>query len=376
MILISTHAVFDESDQPRHGTGTELTTYLQSNKQSYCYIKHALSGESKTEVEIYKNNQKKLIIKRVGISGLPLLLRVIQDQVINFYYAIKFKNIKLYIGIDPLNAFSAVISKKLNLVKSNIFYTADYAHERFVNKVMNNIYHALDLFAAKNSDQVWNVSSRIVQAREKQGIDSKIIFLIPNTPEFRKTRRLPLSKINKHDLVIVSNLTRAIDYPLMIKAVSLLEKKYKDIKLKIIGSGEYQPELEKLVSKLKLEDKIIFLGRKPHKEVLDILSKSAIGVAIYTKDKPWTHFGDSMKVREYMACGLPVIMNDIASTADDVNRYKAGIVLKGKGKGFEKAVDEIFSSKQVYQQYRKNAVELAKKYDFTKSVDYAFAKIA
>jgi len=373
IVLIVTHAVFDDSGQPRHGTGSELSTYFQRRKQSYYYVKHALYGESKTEVEVYKHG--KLRKYHIGLKKLPLPLRLIQDQLINFYYLLVLPNTGVYIGVDPLNAFSGRLAKKMGKVESLIFYTADYAHKRFDNLILNNFYHFLDRTSMKGADQVWNVSSRIVEVRDKQGLDQTKNLLVPNTPEFTKTKRLPLNKINKHDLVIVSNLTKAIDYPLMIKAMKKLKKRYSDIRLLIIGSGEYQGALEKLVSNLKLHDSVIFMGRREHGEVLEILSCSALGVAIYTRDHPWTEYGDSMKVREYLACGLPVVMNDVASTSVDISKFQAGIVLKGKGQGFEKAVEELFSSQKKYAFYRKNAVKLAKKYDFTKVVDEAFAKI-
>ncbi len=375
MILITTHAVFAEKGVPRHGTGTALGNYFKNQKADYVFMRHALYGEAKSQVEYF--HKGKIITSNLGFSGLLLPLRLIQDQLINFFFILKYrKKINLYIGIDPLNAFAGIVAKKLKIIDKVIFYTADYAHRRFANEFVNSFYHMLDRFVARNADQVWNVSSRILKERIQQGLDPKKLYLVPNTPEFSKTKRLPLTKINKHDLVIVSNITNAINYMLLIRAVKNLKEKYSDIRLIIIGSGNYQKFLEKEVARLKLKNTIVFKGSKSHEEVLYILSKCAIGVAIYTRNNPWTEFGDSLKVREYLACGLPVIMNNVAATTDDVKKYKAGIILDEKGGGFAKAVDELFSSQRKYAFYRKNAVKLAKKYDFTKVVDQAFAKIA
>lgn len=375
MILISTHAIFDKKGASRHGTGTEIGNYLRKKNKDFCFIRHALYGEAKSEIELFLKG--KTINKKVGYKNLILPLRLLQDQLINLFYLLKYRrSTGLYIGIDPVNALSGVIVKKFGLIDKIIFYTADFAYNRFSNQVLNGLYHGVDRIAIKNADQVWNVSSRIVRERQKQGVDPDKLFLVPNTPEFSKTKRLSLHKINKHDLVIVSNLTDAIDYSLMIKAVKKLKEKYKNIRLLIIGSGEKQADLEKLVSEHGLNKNVLFLGSKSHKEVLDILAHSAVGVAVYTRNKPWTHLGDSLKVREYLACGLPVIMNDVAATTDDVRAADAGIVLNEKGDNFEKAVDELFSDKEKYAAYRENAIRLAKKYDFTKVVDQAFAKIA
>lgn len=374
MIFVASHARFVEAGEPRHGTASEISTFLQKKKKDYIFIKHSLYQGFPTLIESYLDN--KVETKLYGFANIPLPLRVIQEQIISFYFLLKVKvKPDVFIGVDPLNAFSAVIARRLGIAKRCVFYTADYAYRRFKNPMMNVIYHRLDSFAANNADQVWNVSSRIVKEREKQGIPRSKVFFVPNTPEFRKTKRLPISKINKHDLVIVSNITRSIDYPLIIRTINRLSKKYDDIRLLIIGSGDYEEELKKLVRRLKLSKRVLFLGRKPHNEVLEILSKSGVGIALYTREHPWTEFGDSMKVREYMSSGLPVIINDVPSTADDVEKENVGFVLKGKGEGFEKAVEILFSDENLYRRMRKNAVAIAKSYDFTNVMEDVLARL-
>lgn len=381
MFFIASHAVFDKKGNPMHGTGSEIATFLENRKISYFFIKHPLCVGQNTLVEKYLGGRKKS--NRYGSRSLPFLLTRVQDQLITFYLLLKTKEKPLvFIGIDPFNGFSAVVAKWLGLIKYAVFYTADYAHRRFENVFMNSIYHWFDRFCIKHADQVWNVSTRIVKQRRKQGVlESKNIF-VPNTPEFRKTKRTPLSKLNKHDIVIVSNLTSSLNYDEIFGSVKKLSKKFQDLRLLIIGEGESEGKLKNVVEDLKISDRVMFLGRRPHEEVLDILSKSAVGLAIYTKDNTWTEFGDSMKVREYLACGLPVVMNEIVSTADDMVKENAGFVLrdrkgknKHKNKTLYKAIDKIFSDDSLYVQMRKNAIRLAKKYDFTNVIEKALRKI-
>jgi glycosyltransferase involved in cell wall biosynthesis len=373
-VFIASHAVFNNKGEGMHGTGSELSTYFGSTSTPYTFIKHSLYPGSKTRVETYLRKKEKA--RFMGFTFLPLPLKALYEQLLTLYLLKKSRHKKdIFIGIDPLNGFTGVLAKKLGLADHAIFYTADYAYKRFANPVMNNIYHWFDRFAANNADQVWNVSSRIMKHRVKQGLRENKLYLVPNSPEFRKTRRLPLSKVNVHDLVIVSNLTTAIDYPHVIQTVKKLSRKYEDIRLLIIGTGEAEEKLKSLVKELKLENKVLFLGRKNHDELLNILSKSGVGIALYTNDHPWTEFGDSMKVREYLACGLPVILNDVPSTADDVEKENVGFVLKGKGKNFAKAIDELFRDEEKYKIMRKNAVKLAKENDFTKVVDSALRQL-
>ena len=118
---------------------------------------------------------------------------------------------------------------------------------------------------------------------------------------------------------------------------------------------------------MNLSKRVIFTGSKPHEDVMKILSKSGVGLAIYTDDFPWTKYGDSMKAREYLACGLPVIITNVPSTADDIENARAGMVIKGVSE-IETAIDHLFKDEKSYQKIKKNAFALAKKFDFAKTV--------
>lgn len=375
MIIIASHAVFNKDGSPVHGTGSEIETYLQKKKEQYVFIKHPLYKGNNTRSETFDGKDVK--VKKIGFSNVPFFVHRLQDQIITFLTLRKLKEkAKVFIGIDPFNGFLAVRAKRFGFVESSVFYTADYAHLRFENKLLNDIYHWFDRFCIKNADFVWNVSIKIYKLRKKQGVEEKRNIYLPNTPEFGKTKRLPLSKINKKDLVIVSNLTSSINYSLIFKVIDKLKNKHKNIKLLIIGEGSYKNSLNKMIKDLYLEKYILLLGKKPHHEVLEILSKSGVGLAFYTNTNSWTKFGDSMKVREYLACGLPVVMNDIVSTSQDIKKHRAGIVITSDSeRQLYNAIDKLLSNKKFYLKTRKNAVNLAKEYNFTKIFASALNKI-
>lgn len=364
MIVVASHAVFNNDGSPIHGTGSEISSYLQNHKKDYLFIKHPLYRGNNTFIEKFING--KLTIRNTGLKNVPFLFQRIQDYLITYFQLRMFRGQKnLFIGIDPFNAAVGVVVKKLGFVEKSVFYTADYAYKRFENPILNNIYHWFDRFSIKNSDYVWNVSTKIMNLRRSQGVsDDRNIFL-PNTPEFRKVKRSPIEKINKRDIVIVSNLTSSINYSLIFDVVKRVVNKYKNTRLLIIGEGGYKNKLESLVEKKEIGKFVVFMGKKSHDEVLKVLSKSAIGIAFYTKTNTWTEFGDSMKVREYLACGLPVIMNDIVSTSIDVRDNGAGVIIRNDKRELYNAIDKLFSNKNVYKKTRQNAIKLANKYDFS-----------
>jgi len=365
MNLIASHAVFGKNLTPIHGTGSEIETYFQKIGEKYVFLKHPLYYGNKTRVEIFDGS--KVEIKQMGFSNIPFFLARLQDQIITFFYLFKlFPRLKIFIGIDPFNGFTGIIAKRLGLVKNCVFYTADYAIKRFENPFMNYIYHWFDRFCIKNADYIWNVSIKIQKLRGGQGVPATKNIFLPNTPEFEKVKRFPLSKIEKSDIVIVTNLISSLDYILIFKTIKKLSVKHKKIRLFIIGEGKDEEKIRRYLKKIRIYKLVKFFGKKSHNQVLNILTKCGIGLALYTKTNPWTEFGDSMKVREYLACGLPVVMNDVVSTSEDVKKANAGIVVKNSNEeGLYLSIDKLLSDDILYKKIRENAINLAKKYDFS-----------
>lgn len=366
MVIIVTHALFSEKGEHiEGGTGREIQTFLEKRNKDYIVIKHPLYGSLPSRIQFFHKGRK--TTRTVGLSWLPLPLRILQEFIIDIFVALSLKDtIEVFIGVNPLNGVVGNIMKRLGIVKKSFFYTADYAHQRFDSQLLNWVYHFFDRTAVYGADEVWNVSSRIVKERENQHVDKKKNFLVPNSPSYDVFKGKQNSGVNKYDLVIVSHITRAINFRLLLRVIKKLSEKYKKINLSIIGTGPYENEIKRLANKLSIKDRVFFLGPKDHKNVIEILQNSGIGIALYTNDFPWTQFGDSMKVREYLACGLPVIMTGVPSTADEVRDSNAGFVIDLTEKQLADSLEKVFSDEGTYKKIRKNALLLGKKYDITK----------
>lgn len=363
MVIIATHVFFLENGEKVFGTGWSVYEYLRKNNIEYILVQHSLYGNQKTVIEEYKNQE--ISERSLGFSNLPFLIRLIQEQCINIYFGLQRKY-SLFLGIDPLNAFSGVICKLLGRADKVFFYTADFATNRFSNSVLNYAYHCVDSLSAKNTDEVWNVSTRIVSYRKQNGVDLKKLHLVPNAPAFDDIKKLPYKPANRFKLVIVGNLNGSVDFNILLAIFKKLSKKYPLMQLDIIGKGQQEIEIKNLINKLHLHKKVKLHGNKNHGAVISMLSSSGIGFALYTNEKPWNKFGDSMKVREYLACGLPVIMTGIPSTSDEVKDLNAGFVITLSEKQLTDSVEKIFSDEATYKKIRKNALLLGKKYDITK----------
>jgi glycosyltransferase involved in cell wall biosynthesis len=361
MYIIASHIAYSKNGSETFGPANNICDFLLDKNKDFIFIKHCLSGHRQSEIS------SKSGVLRVGkFYNKNIVIGSLEKIVINLKNANK-KGV-VFIGIDPVNGISGVALKLFKRTKCFIYLTPDYTEVRFKNSVLNKAYHLMDRICLKYADEVWSVSTRIVKKRRLQGVpDSRNKFL-PNSPDFNSIKRLGYDGNNK--LVIVSPLSKALDFGPVIEIIKKVSRKYSDIKLQVVGSGDEENVFKKMAEQSGVEKNVTFLGWRSHDEVIKIISESFLGFALYTKFASWNRYGDSMKAREYVACGIPVIISDIPSTAEDISGYGAGLVV---GEMNDQEVNRVclfiekcIDDKSFYNSLRNNALKMGKDFDKNK----------
>ncbi len=93
--------------------------------------------------------------------------------------------------------------------------------------------------------------------------------------------------------------------------------------LRIVGGGDWQPQLEFLAEKCGIQSVTKFVGPVEHEHVADELRKLNIYVAMSREESE--SFG--VAVVEASSCGLPVIVSDIGGLREVVLDQKTGILV-------------------------------------------------
>ena len=126
-------------------------------------------------------------------------------------------------------------------------------------------------------------------------------------------RKILNDNINEFVFVSISRLQEIKNIQLQIKAFKLLSDDLKNIKLKIIGTGNERKKLEDLVNKLGLNNQVYFLGKQSRKDIVKHLNQS--NVLIHTSK--FETFG--VIFVEALAMGKPVITTDCGGSSDVIN---------------------------------------------------------
>ena len=120
-------------------------------------------------------------------------------------------------------------------------------------------------------------------------------------------------------MLFVGHLLEKQGVQLVLKAIPDIRKTIIDFDFSIIGKGNYEPALRRLVKELGIEDCVLFAGYKSDKEMEQLASRCACAVAPYDmKTDTWTRYADPGKIKNYLASALPVILTDVPYNAYDI----------------------------------------------------------
>lgn len=79
--------------------------------------------------------------------------------------------------------------------------------------------------------------------------------------------------------------------------------------LLMVGDGERRRRVQNVAQSLGVEDLVYFVGWVPHAMVSVYLSAMDIGLAFLARERGFAVEG-LLKVKEYLACGIPVLVNE------------------------------------------------------------------
>lgn len=372
--IVVTHAVLSDTRDVA-GPAHNIVSYLDKKGQDYLFIRHSLFKGDKTLVHIKKYGKSKELEVESFVGFGELINRLHEGiqtiRIVNKYMG---NEKTIFIGIDPLNSLWGLFLKIIRKSNNLISFTVDYSPKRFENSILNSVYHFIDKITLKYSDQAWVVSSRIFDLRVSQGKDANKLFLVPNAPAVKEIKKLINKNPNPYNLITIGTVSKALDFSMIIEALGLLVKKYPKLKLTIIGQGDGMNDLVASIEDKKLTKNVILAGLKTHKEVFEILSEQGIGIAIYTDNASWSYYSDSMKARDYLALGLPVIISGNIGTAAEIKSNNAGINVKKDKKDLAGAIEKLISEKDLYKKLRENALKMSDETDIEKTLDNAFKK--
>lgn len=349
------------------GPGHHLRDFLVNlpNTKSYVLF-HPLIGTNVQEstLYLYKSGESNPVLLAKYPKRMGFFLQLVSDMLLTFRWILGIpRKIDFYVGINNFDTFPALFFKGWK-IKKVIYYGSDYADFRFKNIFTNVVYRIIERLDVGLVDFVVSNTSRSEKRRIEIGLSPERSIVVPNGVDLGLVSNLKKRPVYRFVFQGHISLTHGIMD--VLKSFKELSKKYRSIKLAILGVGPALENVEHYVRRNKLEQKVRILGRYSHEDTLKFLyEKCEVGIASYNTYEGWTRYASPLKVKEYLACQLAVIISNVPEVAEDIEKLKMGIVYS-KPRELYRAMERFCVDRELTRLYVANSRKYIQEFDWEK----------
>jgi len=300
--------------------------------------------ESTELLNIYEYSHKREFLRVFGHS--------------KFDYIVNFEGYTVF--------WSTLMGMKNNYVKTNTIYQHNDMHGEWRMKYPYlentfNLYHFYDKIASVSKrtqeHNMNNLSNLFTLPKEK-------FIYVDNIQDIESIINKSKEEIDPKDKKIFKNskvflniarLSPEKGHLKLIKAFSIVSKKYSNIKLINLGIGVQKNEINSYIKKMKLNKKVFYLGHKSNP--YSYLKKS--DCFILASD----HEGQPMTLLEALILNKPIIATDIVGNRS-VLEGKSGHLVENSVNGLVLAMEDFLNGNYKYDDifdavnYNRNALEM------------------
>lgn len=221
------------------------------------------------------------------IDFFYIRLRVADKQFIRFLIELRrrYPNTKI-IGELPTFPYSLELLQNKTMWP---WFFKDKVHCRYLKKYLDRVATFSD------DDKIYDVKT--IRIQNGIDVDSIPILEVHNDDE------------NTINLLAVAQFQKSHGYERVIRGLANYNKKLSspNVVLHMVGEGDELQLYENLVNQLGLQDSVIFYGKKLGKDLEQFFFLADIGLGSFGAYKRRIFKSSSLKVREYLAYGIPVV---------------------------------------------------------------------
>jgi len=265
------------------------------------------------------------------LKALPMINSIIKEfkpDIFHAHYASSYGLLGALSGFSPF-----VLSVWGNDVFS--FPNKSFLHKRILQ------------YNLKKADKILSTSH--VMAKETKLYTDKNIEVTPFGINMEQFKPMEVKSLfGKDDIVIgtVKTLEEKYGIEYLIKAFKILSDKYQNLPLKllIVGGGSLDKELKQLSKDLNIEDKTIFTGKVPFRDVPKYHNMLSVSVSVSVANSE--SFG--VAIIEASSCAKPVIVANVGGLPEVVEDGITGFVVPPRDeKETATAIEKLILDKEL-----------------------------
>lgn len=238
-------------------------------------------------------------------------------------------------------------------------------HGGDVGELNGSVFHLLKKRCLKKAAAVTVVSKHLQDIlKEKYGTaNAKIIPMGCNTSYFSPSNRTEnyFDQGKKKVILFVGRLAEKKGTAYLIRAMQSV-----DALLVIAGSGPLEESCRQLVRELHLENKVRFLGPKPHTQLRTVYASADIFAAPSVTTKSGDVEGFGLVILEAMASGLPVVASSSGGITDIIRDGENGLLAQERNVSqLAEQINKLISSPELCRKLSSASLQTAAQFDYS-----------
>jgi len=240
---------------------------------------------------------------------------------VGLFFQLLFRRCDLYFSNDLDTLLPNFIVSKLKgkplIYDSHEYFTQvpELVHRPRVQA----IWSALEKAIVPRLKHPFTVSAAIAEAYQRQyGVKFQVLRNLPLLQEFKEVQPVQPPVILYQGAV---NVGRGVD--LAIRAMAFVDHAV----LHIAGTGDVIEEMKQLSRDLKLENRVVFLGRIPFEKLAGFTQRASIGISIEESLGLNYQYALPNKLFDYIHAQVPVLVANLPAMAQLVKQYEVGQIL-------------------------------------------------
>jgi len=230
--------------------------------------------------------------------------------------------------------------------------------------VRYRLCRALESYALRHADHITTICEGLRAEIVARDIASEKITVIPNgvdTESFRFGEKVDVDlrqRLGLDDAIVIGFVGSFYGYEgldLLIKALTLLAPSHRNMRLLLVGGGPQETELKSLARKSAVQDKVVFTGRVPHKDVKQYYD--LIDVLVYPRHRMrLTDLVTPLKPLEAMAQGRMVVASDVGGHRELICNGETGFLFTAGDVGsLAKTIEHVLQCQTEWPRLRARA---------------------
>jgi len=261
------------------------------------------------------------------------------------------------LGALPGIGFAALFKRKPFVYDSSDLTTESV--EMIGRPIGRWFWQFIERFLIRKARRVYTISESIstfLEVKYKIKVD-----LVRNTPEFHAIKNYPPEYRLVHEglkvLIYQGAVNRGRGLEMIINAMKFLP----EAMLFIVGEGEEEKELEKLVLKTSLYNRVIFYGRVPFEELKFLTMQADLGLSAEEDICLNYRYSLPNKLFDYIHAGIPVLVSGMPEMEKIVLERQIGkIIFDRTPEKLAAKIRAMLSDEESVKLWRANAIATSK----------------